>query len=52
MLYDTAAMEQLNTMKGVVLVEKAGSTLYEEIAKELELLARQGITVLGSVVVE
>lgn len=51
-LYDAVAMEQLDAVKGVVLVEKAGSTLYNEVTKELELLARQDITVLGGIVVE
>lgn len=51
-LYDVNSMEQLRDAKGVVLVEKAGSTLYTEIARELELLARQEIKVLGGIVVE
>lgn len=51
-LYDVASMEKLRDAKAVVLVEKAGSTLYTEIAKELELFARQEIKVLGGIVVE
>ena len=38
--------------KGVVLVETVGVTLYDEIARELELVRRQGIPVLGCIVVE
>lgn len=39
-------------MTGVVMVEKAGSTLYNEVANELALLKRQDITVLGGIIVE
>lgn len=51
-LYDAEVMEELADAQGAVLVETAGSTLYDEIAKELELLKRQNITVLGGIVVE
>ncbi len=51
-LYDAEVMEELADAQGAVLVETAGSTLYEEIVKELELLNRQNITVLGGIVVE
>lgn len=51
-LYNAEILEQLGDAKGVVLVEKAGSTLYTEIMKELELLKRQEIQVLGGIVVE
>lgn len=51
-LYDAEAMEKLSTVKGAVLVEKAGSTLYNEITGELELLKRQEIVVLGGITVE
>lgn len=50
-IYDAAAMEKLEHIKGVVLVEKAGSTMYQEVAGELELVTRQGIKVLGGIVV-
>ncbi len=51
-LYDAAAMEKLSEAKGIVLVEKAETALYTEIAEELELFRRQGIEVLGGIVVE
>ena len=51
-LYDQSSMEQLQGVKGAFLLEKAGETLYDEIAKELELLNRQDIKILGVVVVE
>lgn len=51
-LYDAKAMSELHDAQGVVLVEKAGSTLYTEIEKELELLKRQDIKVLGGIIVE
>lgn len=50
-LYDAAAMAKLENVKGVVLVEKVASTMYREISEELELTERQGITVLGGIVV-
>ncbi|MCM1057019.1 MAG: hypothetical protein NC517_05355 [Firmicutes bacterium] len=51
-LYDAEAMERLGSVGSVVLVETAGVTLYDEILKELELLSRQEITVLGGVIAE
>lgn len=51
-LYDAAAMEQLESVQGVVLVEKAGVTMYHEIAEELELAKRQDIKVLGAIIAE
>lgn len=51
-LYDAEAMERLGSVGSVVLVETAGVTLYDEILKELELLQRQEITVLGGIVAE
>lgn len=51
-LYDAGAMEELGKIRGLVLVEKAMSTMCEEIAQELELAARQGIKVLGGIIVE
>ena len=49
-LYDAESMDKLNSMETVVLVEKAGSTLYTEIDKECGLLRRQGIVILGGIV--
>lgn len=51
-LYDAQALNEIKDAKGVVLVEKAGSSLYEEILREKELLERQGVQVLGGVLVE
>ena len=51
-LYDAEAMEKLQEMDYVVLVETAGATLYDEIVEELCLLSRQNIQVLGGVIVE
>lgn len=51
-LYDAQAMAELENVRGIVLVEKAMSTMYQEIARELELTSRQGIQVLGGIVVE
>lgn len=49
-LYDAQAMYSLEGIGAAVLVERAQSTLYAEIAKEKELLRRQGITVLGGII--
>lgn len=51
-LYDAETMEKLEHAQGVVLVETAGLTLYEEIKEELNLLSRQNICVLGGIIVE
>ncbi len=51
-LYDAESMEKMDAMQAAVLVEKAGSTLYNEVVGELELLKRQDITVLGGIIVE
>lgn len=51
-LYDQEAMEQLLSARGAFLLERAGETLYEEISREIELLHRQEIKVLGIIVVE
>lgn len=51
-LYDQESLGKLREAKGAFLVETAGSTMYEEIVKELEILKRQDIMVLGILVVE
>lgn len=50
-LYDAEAMEKMDAMQGAVLIEKSGSTLYNEVVDELELLKRQDIRVLGGIIV-
>ncbi len=51
-LTDAEAMEQLETTKAVVLVEKAGITSYTQLKDELELLKRQEIPVLGGIILD
>lgn len=51
-IYDAAAMKGLENAESVLLVEKAGSTLYTEIEQELELLRRENIVILGGIIVE
>lgn len=51
-LYNAETMEKIDQVTSVILVEKAGSTLYNEITRELELLKRQEIAVLGGIIVE
>lgn len=51
-LYDAGTLEELSSADGVVLVERAGKTMYDEILQELEVMKRQEILVLGGIVVE
>ena len=51
-LYDQEAMEQLLSAKGAFLLERAEGTLYSEMERELEILRRQDIKVLGVIVME
>lgn len=51
-LYDQEAMEQMSSVKGAFLLERVGETLYDEINREIELLRRQEIKVLGIIVAE
>lgn len=51
-IYDAEEMEKLKDVKSIVLVEKAMSTLYDEILRELELISRQNIMTLGGIIVE
>lgn len=50
-LYNQEALEKVQGAKAVFLLEKAGETLYDEILRELEVLQRQGIRILGIIVV-
>lgn len=51
-LNDPQKMEKLQSEKSAFLLEKAGETFYDDIAKEMEFLEREKIRVLGIVVVE
>lgn len=51
-LYDQEALGQLSDAKCVFLLETVNSTFYDEIERELELLSRQEIRILGGIVVE
>lgn len=51
-LYNQEVMEKLQGAKAVFLMEKIGETLYDEVAKEKELLQRQDIKILGIVIAE
>ncbi len=51
-LYNAQSMKDLEDARVAVLVEKAGSTLYTEIAQEMELLEGQGVKILGGIIVE
>lgn len=51
-LYDAGTLEELSGAEGVILVERAGKTMYDEILQELGVMKRQEIPVLGGIVVE
>lgn len=50
-LYDAEALEQSAETGYVVLVERAGVSLYGEVSQEIEVCAHQGMQILGAVVV-
>ena len=49
-LYDAEALEKMVEIGNVVLVEKAELSLYDEVAKEIEVCMQQGVNLLGGVV--
>lgn len=51
-LYDADAYKTFSGYEGVVLLEKAGETMYEEILEELRKISEQGMSLLGAVIVE
>lgn len=51
-LYNQEALGGIMEAKAAFLVETAGNTMYEEIANELEVLKRQGVSVLGILIVK
>lgn len=51
-LYNAEEMEKLENVSCAVLVEKVGFTMYDEVQKELELLERYNINVLGGILAE
>lgn len=50
-LYDAEALEQSAETGYVVIVERAGVSLYGEVSQEIEVCAHQGMQILGAVVV-
>lgn len=51
-LYNAEEMDKLTDVQCAVLVETVGSTMYDEVTKELELLKRNNINVLGGILVD
>lgn len=51
-LYNAEEMEKLSDAGNAVIIEKTGATMYDEVAKELELLKRYNINILGGVLVD
>lgn len=52
MVYDPESLETMSASGGVVLVERTGYSLYEDILREKELCAKYEIPVIGGVVLE
>lgn len=50
-LYDIEAQEKLQQADAVVLVEKTGVSVWQEIREELEMLKSRNVAVLGSIIV-
>jgi len=51
-LYNAEEMDKLTNVQCAVLVETVGFTMYDEVTKELELLKRNNINVLGGILVD
>ena len=51
-LYSADSLNLLSDVKTAVLIEQAGTVSYGEIQQELEILQRQGIHILGMMIVE
>ena len=51
-LYYAGALEQSVKVGNVLLLEKAGQSLYQEIQREIEICSQQELNLLGAVVVE
>lgn len=52
MVYDPESLETMSSSGGVVLVERTGYSLYEDILREKELCEKYEIPVIGGVVLE
>lgn len=51
-LYNAENLEKLENTNNVVLLEKAGFTMYDEVEQELEVMKRYKINVVGAVLVD
>ena len=51
-LYNAENLEKLENIKNVVLLEKVGFTMYDEVEQELEVMKRYNINVVGAVLVD
>ena len=52
MLTDPSVIDEIVTSDGVILFEKIGKSLYEDIAREIELCNNYGVPVIGTVVIK
>lgn len=52
MLTDPSVIDEIVTSDGVILFEKIGKSLYEDIAREIELCNNYGVPVVGTVVIK
>ena len=51
MLTDPSVIDEIVSSDGVILFEKIGKSLYEDIAREIELCNNYGVPILGTVVI-
>lgn len=51
-LYDPETLGKISGNKGAVLLVRLGNTLYDEVAKEIEILKSQDVKILGAVTVD
>ena len=49
-LKDASAMEEMSKLDGVVFIEQAGQSRYEDLEHEIKLCREHGKTVIGLVV--
>lgn len=52
LIYDPHVMNKLKNVQGVILIGRIGSTTYKEIYKELDLLMRLDVAILGGLIIE
>ena len=52
MLTNPDVIDEIVTSDGVVLFERIGKSLYDDIAREIELCNNYGVLVIGAVIIK